>query len=132
MHFCFTPIFISKKPDPNQPNANKGKNMAKSYFLNCAHIISSTYLVVLVRRDRNERCFGEHMSAKGGVFGAKPVIFIRLNDVDPRLVFMHRVQNDLKRKKWDKTCYNSFQKSCMQRFNPTQKNVYICTKFSIP
>lgn len=70
--------------------------MAKRYFSNCAHIISSTYLVVLVRRDRNERCFGEHMSAESGVFGAEPVIFIRLYNVDPRLVFMHRVQNDLK------------------------------------
>lgn len=52
--------------------------------------------MVLVRRDRNERCFGEHMSAEGGVFGAEPVIFIRLYNVDPRLVFMHGVQNDLK------------------------------------
>lgn len=41
------------------------------------------------------------MSAEGGVFGAEPVIFIRLNNVDPRLIFMHRVQNDLKRKKKD-------------------------------
>lgn len=60
---------------------------------------SSTYLVVLVRRDRNERCFREHMGAEGGVFGAEPVIFIRLYNVDPRLIFMHRVQNDLKGRK---------------------------------
>lgn len=59
-------------------------------------IISSAYLVVLVRRDRNERCFREHVSAKGRVFGAEAVIFIRLYNVDPRLVFMHRVQNYLK------------------------------------
>lgn len=52
--------------------------------------------MVLVRRDRNERCFGEHMSAEGGVFGAETIIFIRLYNVDPRLVFMHRVQNDLR------------------------------------
>lgn len=78
------------------------KDMSKSYFSNCAHIISSTYLVVLVRRDRNERCFGEHMSAEGGVFGAEAVIFIRLYNMDPRLVFMHRVQNDLKERTEDR------------------------------
>lgn len=88
--------------DPGQPKGKVVKNMAKNDFSNCAHIISSAYLVVLVRRDRNERRFGEHMSAEGGVFGAEPVIFIRLYNVDPRLVFMHRVQNDLKGKKRNK------------------------------
>lgn len=56
--------------------------------------------MVLVRRDRNERCFGENMSAEGGVFGAESVVFIRLYNVDPRLVFMHGVQNYLKVRKW--------------------------------
>lgn len=50
-----------------------------------------TYLVVLVGRDCYEGCLREHVSAEGRVFGAEAVVFIRLHDVDPRLVLVHRV-----------------------------------------
>ena len=55
--------------------------------------------MVLVRSDRYKGRFGEHVGAERRVFGAEAVIFIRLHDVDPRLVFMHRVQNNLKGRK---------------------------------
>lgn len=51
--------------------------------------------MVLVRRDRNECCLRENVSAEGRVFGAKAVIFIRFHNVNPRLVLVHRVENDL-------------------------------------
>ncbi len=47
--------------------------------------------MVLIGRDRNECCLWEDVSAEGRVFGAKAVIFIRLHDVDPRLVLVHRI-----------------------------------------
>lgn len=51
----------------------------------------STYLMVLIGRDRNEGCLGEDVSAEGGVFGAKAVIFIGFHDVDPRLILVHGI-----------------------------------------
>lgn len=61
----------------------------------CAYTLPCLYLVVLVRGDRDEGSFWEHVRAERRVFGAEAVIFIRLHNVDPRLVFMHRVQNNL-------------------------------------
>lgn len=58
----------------------------------------AAYLMVLVRRDCNEGRFREHVSAESGVFGSKSVIFVCLYDVDPRLIFMHGIQDNLERK----------------------------------
>lgn len=54
--------------------------------------------MVLVRRDCDEGRFWEHMSAESGVFGPKSIIFICLHDVDPGLIFVHGIQDDLERK----------------------------------
>ena len=53
--------------------------------------------MVLVGRDRNEGRLGEDVSAEGRVLGAEAVVLVRLHDVDPRLVLMHRIQDDLDR-----------------------------------
>lgn len=45
--------------------------------------------MILVRRDSNKRSFWEHVRAESRVFRPKAVIFIRLHDVNPRLIFMH-------------------------------------------
>lgn len=68
-------------------------------MINLKYLINLTpYLMVLVRRDCNERRFWKHMSAESGVFGSESVIFICLHDVDPGLIFMHGIQDDLERK----------------------------------
>lgn len=51
--------------------------------------------MVLVGRDRNEGRLGEDVSAEGRVLGAEAVVLVRLHDVDPRLVLVHRIQDDL-------------------------------------
>lgn len=51
--------------------------------------------MILVGRHRNERGLREDVSAEGGVFGAKAVVFIRFHDVDPGLILVHRIQDDL-------------------------------------
>lgn len=51
--------------------------------------------MILVGRDRDEGGLGENVRAEGRVFGAEPVVLIGLDDVDPRLIFMHGVQDDL-------------------------------------
>lgn len=53
------------------------------------------HLMVLIGRNRNEGCLGEDVGAEGRVFGAKAVIFICLHNVDPRLILVHRIQDDL-------------------------------------
>lgn len=55
-----------------------------------------TYLVILIGRDCDEGCLREDVGAERSVFRSKPVVFIRFNDVNPGLVFMHRVQDNLK------------------------------------
>lgn len=47
--------------------------------------------MVLIRCNRNESCLGKDVSAESRVFGAKSIIFIRLHNVDPGLIFVHRV-----------------------------------------
>lgn len=54
--------------------------------------------MVLVRCDRNEGGLGENVSTEGRVFGAKAIIFIRFYNVNPGLVLMHRVQDDLEQR----------------------------------
>lgn len=54
--------------------------------------------MVLVRRDCNERRLREHVRAESRVFGSKPVIFICFYDVNPGLIFMHGIQDNLERK----------------------------------
>ena len=58
--------------------------------------------MVLVGGDRYEGCLREHVCAEGRVFGAEAVVFIRLHDVDPGLVLVHGVQDDLQKKKNEK------------------------------
>lgn len=53
--------------------------------------------MVLIGCDRNEGRLREYVSAEGRVFGTKAVILIRLHDVNPRLIFVHRVQDDLQK-----------------------------------
>ena len=65
--------------------------MQKNTTLIQKHIPCRTHLMVLIGRDRNEGSLGEDVGAEGRVFGAKAVIFIRLYNVDPRLVLVHRV-----------------------------------------
>lgn len=60
---------------------------------------NSAHLVVLIGRHRDEGCLGEDVSAEGGVFGAEAVIFIGFHDVDPRLILVHRIENDLEGRK---------------------------------
>lgn len=51
--------------------------------------------MVLIRGDRDEGCLVEDMSAIGRVLGSKSVVFIRFDDVEPWLVLVHGVQDDL-------------------------------------
>lgn len=53
------------------------------------------YLVVLVGGDGDEGGLVEDVGAVGRVLGPKRVVFIRFHDVEPRLVLVHRVQDDL-------------------------------------
>ena len=53
------------------------------------------YLVVLVGGHRDEGGLWEHVGAKGCVFGAKSIVLVGLNDVQPWLVLMHGVEDDL-------------------------------------
>ena len=55
--------------------------------------------MVLVGRDGDEGRLREHVRAEGRVLGAEAVVLIRLHDVDPRLILMHGVQNDLRRER---------------------------------
>lgn len=55
--------------------------------------------MVLIGRDRDEGSLREDVGAEGRVFGAEAVIFIRLHDVDPRLILVHRVEDDLEKRK---------------------------------
>lgn len=54
-----------------------------------------SYLVILVGRDRDEGGLGENVRAEGRVFGAKAVVLVGFDNVDPRLILVHGVQNDL-------------------------------------
>lgn len=56
------------------------------------------YLVILVGGHRDEGGLWEHVGAESGVFGAKSVVLISLNDVEPRLVLVHGVEDDLEEK----------------------------------
>ena len=53
--------------------------------------------MVLIRGDRNEGRLVEDVSAVGRVLGTKSVVFIRFDDVESRLVLVHRVQHDLEK-----------------------------------
>ena len=57
--------------------------------------------MVLIRRDRDEGGLVEHMRAVGGVLGAKGVVLVRLHDVEPGLVLVHGVQDDLESREKD-------------------------------
>lgn len=54
--------------------------------------------MVLVGGHGDEGCLWEHVGAKGCVFGAKSIVLIGLNDVQPWLVLMHGVEDDLREK----------------------------------
>lgn len=51
--------------------------------------------MVLVGGHRDEGGLWEHVGAKGCVFGAKSIVLVGLNDVQPWLVLMHGVEDDL-------------------------------------
>lgn len=53
------------------------------------------HLVVLVGGDGDEGGLGEDMGAEGGVLGAEAVVLVRLHDVQPGLVLVHGVEDDL-------------------------------------
>lgn len=53
------------------------------------------YLVVLVGRYGDEGRLGEDVGTECRVFGAEAVVLIGLDDVEPRLVFVHGVENYL-------------------------------------
>ena len=72
--------------------------------------------MVLIGRDRDEGRLREDVRAEGRVFGAEAVVFIRLHDVDPRLILMHRIEDDLEErpktldtKRYDKTPFLKIQ-----------------------
>lgn len=56
------------------------------------------YLVILVGGHRNEGSLWEHMGAEGCVFGAKSIVLISLHNMQPRLVLVHGVEDDLEEK----------------------------------
>lgn len=56
------------------------------------------YLVVLVGGHGDERSLWEHVGAEGCVFGTKSIVLICLHDVEPRLVLVHGVEDDLEEK----------------------------------
>lgn len=56
------------------------------------------YLVVLVGGHRDEGSLREHMGAEGCVLGAESVVLISLHNVQPWLVLVHGVENDLEEK----------------------------------
>lgn len=53
--------------------------------------------MVLVGRDGDEGRLGEDVGAERRVFGAKAVVLVGLDDVEPRLVLVHGVENYLHR-----------------------------------
>lgn len=53
------------------------------------------HLVVLVGGDGDEGGLGEDVGAEGGVLGAEAVVLVRLHDVQPGLVLVHGVEDDL-------------------------------------
>lgn len=56
------------------------------------------YLVILVGGHRNEGSLWEHVGAEGRVFGAKSIVLVGLHDVQPWLVLVHGVEDDLEEK----------------------------------
>lgn len=55
----------------------------------------SSHLVVLVGCNSDEGGLWEDMGAEGCVLGAEAIVLICLHDVEPRLVLVHGVQDDL-------------------------------------
>ena len=64
----------------------------------CPHWGHNLYLVILVGGHRDEGSLWEHMGAEGRVFGAKSIVLVGLHDVQPRLVLVHGVEDDLEEK----------------------------------
>lgn len=56
------------------------------------------YLVILVGGHGDEGSLREHMGAEGCVFGAESIVLISLHDVQPWLVLVHGVEDDLEEK----------------------------------
>ena len=55
--------------------------------------------MVLIRGHGDEGRLVKDMSTVGSVFGSKGVVFVRFDDVESWLVFVHRVQDDLEKTK---------------------------------
>ena len=60
--------------------------------------LGGLYLVILVGGHRDEGSLWEHMGAEGCVFGAKSIVLVGLHDVQPWLVLVHGVEDDLEEK----------------------------------
>lgn len=56
---------------------------------------SGTYSMVLIGCHRDKWSFMKHMGTVGCVFWTKGIVFICFDYVQPGLVFVHRVQDDL-------------------------------------
>ena len=54
--------------------------------------------MILVGGHRNEGSLWEHVGAEGRVFGAKSIVLVSLHDVQPWLVLVHGVEDDLEEK----------------------------------
>lgn len=54
--------------------------------------------MVLIGRDRDEGGLGENVRAEGRVLGAEAVILVGFHNVDPRLILVHGIQDDLEGK----------------------------------
>lgn len=72
----------------------KGESRAGTRFAG-ARASPAPHLVVLVGGDGDEGCLREDVGAEGRVLGAKAVVLVRFHDVEPGLVFVHGVQDDL-------------------------------------
>lgn len=59
--------------------------------------------MILIGSHRDESCLVKHVSAVGSVLGSKRVVFVCLDDVEPRLVLVHRVEDDLEKRKTEHT-----------------------------
>lgn len=84
------------------------------------------YLVVLVGGDRDEGGLGEDVGAERRVLGAEGVVLVRLHNVQPRLVFVHGVQDDLK----NNGC--SSEKSIQKRKETSRGCWTLCSRSQSP
>lgn len=76
--------------------------------------------MVLVGRNGDERRLREDVRAEGRVFGAEAVVLIRLHDVDPRLILVHGIEDDLANNRKKKQIESAVR--YLRRFQKVIKN----------